>query len=504
MKPAPLAPAWSAPLHRSRQGSSHRRRGTPCQDASIGVTLRAADGVPVTLMAVADGHGGQRYWLSDVGSRLACQVAIDLAGRDLARRRLAAALEPAEMAQLKQWLAIELPERIVQGWQAAVAADWEQRQRSGQGSDEPFSPTTYGSTLGLVVMTPRWWAHTGLGDWDLVLLEGSGRAELISQEEADVGPGEATLSLCLPDAGRCFASRTAIHALPARAATPLGLVLSTDGLRKSCATDDDHLALARFLAGEMSGAGSRDGVASPQLDASLDHISSEGSGDDVSVAVACWGDALGLREPAHPELGASSSPTTTAGDQPPGQPGRRTVAGRLWVGLLGVAIVVLAAVGLTPRLISRRGSGAAPPPSAPQQPDRTAADAATVAAMASVNQLYRDLATQRVQAARRWLTPGFAKAFDPESYQGYDAISVSELRFTGRKGRTVFLRGIVSLDASSGERRIEPRWFRVETTSSPALISGSELIPPGSPGGESKPASRKPGTSTTRRANTSE
>ncbi|MFM7674647.1 MAG: protein phosphatase 2C domain-containing protein, partial [Synechococcus sp.] len=129
MKPAPLAPAWSAPLHRSRQGSSHRRRGTPCQDASIGVTLRAADGVPVTLMAVADGHGGQRYWLSDVGSRLACQVAIDLAGRDLARRRLAAALEPAEMAQLKQWLAIELPERIVQGWQAAVAADWEQRQR---------------------------------------------------------------------------------------------------------------------------------------------------------------------------------------------------------------------------------------------------------------------------------------------------------------------------------------------------------------------------------------
>ncbi|MFM2157589.1 MAG: hypothetical protein RLZZ124_63 [Cyanobacteriota bacterium] len=511
MKRAPLAPAWSAPLHRSRQGSSHRRRGTPCQDASIGVTVRAADGIPATLMAVADGHGGQRYWLSDVGSRLACRVAIDLARRDLTRRRLGPALDPGGLEQWKQWLAVDLPERIVQGWRSAVAADWEERQRSGQGREESFSHATYGSTLGLVVMTPRWWAHTGLGDWDLVLLEGGGRAELVSQEEASVGPGEATESLCLPDAGRCFAGRTAIHALPARATTPLGLVLSTDGLRKSCATDDDHLALARFLAAELTGAGSGGGVVSPQLDASLDHISSEGSGDDVSVALACWGDALGLIEAQPAERSPSSSLSTAAGDRPPGQavaqdvgpappgapspdtpgstrrprrPGRRPAAWRPWAGLLGVAIVILAAVGLTPLVLRRRAAAPAP---APSELDRratsTTADAATMAAMASVHQLYRDLATQRFQAARRRLTPGFARTFDPEGYRRYGAISVSELRFAGRKGRTVFLRGIVSLDAVDGGRRIEERWFRVDTTSTPALLSGSELIPPGSRAG---------------------
>lgn len=124
------------------------------------------------------------------------------------------------------------------------------------------------------------------------------------------------------------------------------------------------------------------------------------------------------------------------------------------------------------------------------------ADAATVAALNSVNQLYRDLGTQRFQDARRWLTPGFARAFAPESYRRYQAISISELRSAGREGRTVILRGIVSLDQLDGGRLIETRKFWVDTASRPARISGSKLISPGSDGDARERTSRKPAGST--------
>lgn len=173
--------SWSAPLHRSRSGASHQRRGVPCQDSSLTGTLRSADGLAIGLMAVADGHGGSRYWLSDVGSRLACELAIQLASQDLAGQPLEKN-GPDQLQAVYRWLAYELPERIVTAWQEAIRADWQTRQLPPEQQGETFSPQTYGTTLALVIMTPRWWAHTGLGDWDLVLLSSDQPDCIISQE----------------------------------------------------------------------------------------------------------------------------------------------------------------------------------------------------------------------------------------------------------------------------------------------------------------------------------
>lgn len=284
---------WSAPLHRSRSGASHQRRGVPCQDASLSASLRSADGLAVGLMAVADGHGGSRYWLSEVGSRLACELAIEHAARHLAQQRLHTR-DSGRLETLHHWLAEELPEQLVAAWQQAIQADWQGRTLPPEHQDAPFSSQTYGSTLALVVLTPQWWAHTGLGDWDLVLLSDDQADRIISQEAGEGLHGEATESLCLPRASRCFAARTAIH----RLSQPCGLVLSTDGLRKSCATDADHLALCRFLLEETQPHEATAAAETSQLDTSLDRISREGSGDDVSVAIACFGV---LRPAAAPE-----------------------------------------------------------------------------------------------------------------------------------------------------------------------------------------------------------
>ncbi len=299
------SPRWSVPLHRSRCGASHQRRGVTCQDASLSATARSADGLAVGLMAVADGHGGSRYWLSDVGSHLACQLVVRIASEDLASRRLGGS-DAAAMQEARRWLAHVLPGRLLAAWQGAIEADWRSRELPEAHAGETFSAQTYGSTLALVVLAPRWWGHTGLGDWDLALLSNDQPDQIISQEAGDGLQGEATESLCLARAADCFVARTAVYPLSTDRGQACGLLLSTDGIRKSCATDADHLALSRFLLEEAQPLQASTASETLRLDDSLDRISREGSGDDVSVALACFGR---LRTTAAKREGAAADPT---------------------------------------------------------------------------------------------------------------------------------------------------------------------------------------------------
>ena len=283
---------WLTPRSCSVIGASHHRRGQTCQDASLACGLRA-DGSTLQLMAVADGHGSSRYWLSQVGSALACEQA---------RQAVATAVQHTPLSDQQRWrelLRRELPEAIVRGWLAAISADWQHRPEAAQ---QAFTPATYGCTLGLVLMAPQWWGCTGLGDWDLVLIPTDGAAQLISQEEpAAAGPdhAEATASLCLPQAAGLCAQRAALTTHEA-AGAGLTLLLSSDGVRKSCATDADFLELCGQLAAIETEAELADGLA---------HITRAGSGDDVSVALGRTGcGAIATELPgrsARPERGIS-------------------------------------------------------------------------------------------------------------------------------------------------------------------------------------------------------
>jgi len=305
-------------------GAAHRRQAKPCQDASLSRELVSPRGERLLLLAVADGHGGSRYWLSEVGSRLACE---------LAAAAVEAALVQHGLADPERWqplLRQELPAAIQQQWLAAIARDWQQRPEA---AGQPFSALTYGSTLGLALLAPGWWGYTGLGDWDLVHLQG-GAATLVSQEQEQGGAAEATASLCLTEAARLWSERA--HLVPLEAgASPFSLLLSSDGVRKSCATDADFLSLCRHLAR----------LDNPtELAEGLGEITAAGSGDDVSVAIGHW-------QPVAAG-GASSSPPA-ASRRP--APARALVIG---AGLL--LALAAAAVGLAQ--LGRRGPIATPPP----------------------------------------------------------------------------------------------------------------------------------------------
>jgi serine/threonine protein phosphatase PrpC len=256
------------PWHCTVIGAAHQRKGVVCQDASLVRQLRAPAGQPLQLLAVADGHGGERYRYSDTGSRLACEQAAEA---------VQAALRTTPLEHQQAWqrlLSHDLPAAIQDSWLRAIQRDWQQKPDA---ADQPFCPSLYGSTLGLVLLAPAWWGCTGLGDWDLVRVDGDG-AELLSEESEQPGGGEATASLCLAEAAARWAERAQMQPIEVHKA-PFALLISTDGVRKSCATDQDFLELCSQIVPIGTG---------PELAEGLAEISAAGSGDDLSIAVGAW------------------------------------------------------------------------------------------------------------------------------------------------------------------------------------------------------------------------
>jgi hypothetical protein len=277
MSPPPFG--WLPPRCESRIGAAHQRRWIPCQDASGVWCFADAEGVPLQALVVSDGHGGSRYDRSEVGSAFACRVALEEIESQLRQTPIG---RGSDVDAWRQWLANGLPSSLVRSWRREVLSHGQTHPRA---DGAPPSVIPYGATVGVILLTPKWWGYTGLGDWDLVRTDSAGGAELLSEEPDSPGGGEATFSLCMQGAENHFSSRSGLVSIDA-GEEAFALVLSTDGIRKSCSSDTDFLNLARHLGG-LSAADDR-GQPSALAEA-LDHISAQGSGDDVSVAIARWG-----------------------------------------------------------------------------------------------------------------------------------------------------------------------------------------------------------------------
>lgn len=332
---------WQPPRHCTVIGAAHRRKGVVCQDASRVATLPARQGTSLQVLLVADGHGGRHYSRSDVGSRLAC---------DQALAAVAAALEHTPLADRAAWMALlrqGLPSAIQVRWEEAVQAHWQQ-----QPAEPPFDLSLYGTTLGVLLLAPDWWGCTGLGDWDLARV-GAGGPALLNEEVLPLSAGEATASLCQAGAAGLWQSRARLEPLPATG-PPFSLVLSTDGVRKSCATDGDFLELCSQVAAVHDPAVLGQGLAD---------ITAHGSGDDLSVAIGHWagpGSGSQAPPPAQTTRAIQTTPAaqTTRATRTavrPAEPPRAGVHPALWLGL-GLALAAAAWVHGPP--LARRATSA--------------------------------------------------------------------------------------------------------------------------------------------------
>lgn len=294
-----LSQAMLKDLHYSCQGESHILTNKACQDASFSTT----DG-SVSIAAVCDGHGGARYFRSDIGSQLAIEVANDCVksfvrdtdlnlfkGKPFAQRntimsevndKAVARYTPTDLA-IRQLFA-----SIVSSWHTKIErhahqtplSDKEQKCVPQKYQKEFLCGTgigeTYGCTLMCYACTQDYWLAFQIGDGKCMTFDIDGKwSEPIPWDERCLH--NYTTSLCDSSAIAEFR-----YCYCGDGSFPLAVFLGSDGMDNSFAkTDvlaDFYILVLRLIAAK----GNKDTLNT--LKEALQQLSKAGSKDDMSIA----------------------------------------------------------------------------------------------------------------------------------------------------------------------------------------------------------------------------
>lgn len=266
----------------SVRGANHVREALENQDALLIDDSTAA----AAFAAVADGHGGARHFRSAEGSRLAVTAAREVLAACAARFEALAGAARLELA------AVDVPQRIVSRWvelaraelaaQPITATEWsllEARDGAEALAQVRADPLlAYGATLLAALATPSCLVLCQLGDGDVLMVAGDGTTTRpVARDERLVG--NFTTSICRAGAEADF--RCVV--LEGEAARPALLLLSTDGYANSFRTDADYLKVGGdFLDLVQSRTAAAVGQQLPDI---LEHASTHGSGDDITLAL---------------------------------------------------------------------------------------------------------------------------------------------------------------------------------------------------------------------------
>ncbi|MCD4535819.1 protein phosphatase 2C domain-containing protein [Nocardioides sp. cx-169] len=182
-----MSARWTA-VSGSTIGSVHVRDDLPLQDAHL---VRVEDGT--TVIAVADGHGHHLHFRSDVGSRIAVRIAVDL---------LADALPRLTAVPAAEVVLAEVGAALVERWTAAVldhlAAHPIDAESAELVEDHARLTQPYGTTLLAMVATGDVLGILQIGDGDAVVVTTDGVAARPLPEDPALD-GTRTTSLCQPD-----------------------------------------------------------------------------------------------------------------------------------------------------------------------------------------------------------------------------------------------------------------------------------------------------------------
>lgn len=290
-------PQWRV-FGSSIQGASHVRSGLPNQDAILWKTGDNA-GLPLVI-AIADGHGSDRYFRSDRGAKLAVQVAVEV--------MLNFAKEiPDSMTNymLIKNLAKHLPEEIVRKWKQAVEhhlsevpfftkqefecfrkPEHEKEYRAVLQAIASDQTLPYGATLLTALVTSTFILYFQLGDGDIVKVMSTGESIKPVKGDARLIANETT-SLCSPTAVQDF--RKAMDTFD-KDELPALIMLSTDGYSNSFISQDGFLKVGSDILRMLRTEGLEH--VSQSVEGWLQKATHDGSGDDISLGIICALNAL--------------------------------------------------------------------------------------------------------------------------------------------------------------------------------------------------------------------
>ncbi|MCC8037081.1 MAG: protein phosphatase 2C domain-containing protein [Bacteroidales bacterium] len=298
------------------RGESHLASGKPCQDCATAVVVDEG----CAMAIVSDGHGGDRYFRSDVGSRRLVDItqkavtAFAHDGGDLEPYRFFTSEEakesndfvPEEVNRRLRWLFSS----IIAQWNEAISAhavstplnEWELEHVDQKYREEFLKGDTlekiYGCTLMCYLQTSSFWLAFQIGDGKLLTLTSSPNSPLTSPtspEQLTSSPiNILTFSQPVPWDDRCFLNKTTSICDSAAleefrycfcndGTFPLAAFLGSDGIDD---TYGDGPMLENFYTTIYKLIATKGELATlRQLKSALPLISKRGSKDDMSVAL---------------------------------------------------------------------------------------------------------------------------------------------------------------------------------------------------------------------------
>lgn len=256
------------------RGYSHILKNRECQDNSV-----CWDGGDYCAVIVCDGHGGEKYIRSQLGSDFACQ-----AGKTCIKQFM----KDPDFSE-KGLRQLELS--IIQAWNERVENDFEKYPLQDDSlweslSDEDKnsitkSPTkAYGSTFIASIFQNNLCVVLKLGDGNANILYSDGTIEMPQELSDEQLQFNLTTSLCSSQADLDFKHCVKMGM---RGNPIVGVILTTDGII-NCYSNEQ--AYFNFIKNVESGyLDDSKEKARAELEECLHILSEKGSGDDLSIAI---------------------------------------------------------------------------------------------------------------------------------------------------------------------------------------------------------------------------
>lgn len=246
-------------------GSNHIRNNLPCQDSWNIVSINGG-----IIAAVADGHGSDVCKHSDLGSK----QAVDTFTKYFSEL-FPEIIDPISFhSYLSRNRNDILPIKICQDWEKEIKLVHERN-----GFSETFDPILYGSTLLGIVILPNYYFAFQLGDGDILSVDKNNGSNWIIKSDKILGT--ETHSLSSKEAWKNV--KTEIVFCADDKQFPDLIILATDGLSNSFISDSGFLSSGDDYLNLINDHGFK--TISEKLPIWLEEITTNGSGDDITVAL---------------------------------------------------------------------------------------------------------------------------------------------------------------------------------------------------------------------------
>lgn len=269
----------------SVRGTTHILNGKPNQDSIRSEIDRAGE---YGILAVADGHGSDKCFRSDIGSRLAVRTAVEML------ERIAKQSNGSNLSFIKDVIENKLPESILSIWRKRIEEDYLTARFSKLNKEKnivSFSTDSmetetklenmylaYGSTLLAAIVTNGYVAGIQIGDGETLIVSEDGKVECPIPKDERLFANDTT-SLCSENAiadFRFFFERLSDS-------PPALILLTTDGYVNSFRNESGFLKVGTDILEIFKKEGPD--YVEANIEGWLEEASKHGSGDDITLGI---------------------------------------------------------------------------------------------------------------------------------------------------------------------------------------------------------------------------